>query len=159
MKKLFVLLFLALAACNPLASSSPTPSASEQEVVLIRAVKHYFQVFDQVRATGDASLIDSVTDPDGVDRSNTQAFVLDQQAKHHLSITTREIFTNWKFDIHGTQATVHYDYQASGYNIDPQTRQPLESEVTLKPELQVMQLREHGADWLVFERDVLAQNA
>jgi hypothetical protein len=124
----------------------------------MNAVKHYFQVFDQVRATGDASLIDSVTDPDGVDRSNTQAFVLDQQAKHHLSITTREIFTNWKFGIQETQATVHYDYQASGYNIDPQTKQPLESEVTLKPELQVMQLRKHGAYWLVFERDVLPQN-
>ena len=159
MKRLFILAVLALAACNPLASSTPTPSASEQEVVLMKAVKHYFQVFDQVRSTGNASLIDSVTDPDGVDRSNTQAFVLDQQAKHHLSITTHEIFTNWKFDIQGTQATVHYNYQASGYNIDPQTRQPLESEVTLKPELQLMQLRKHGADWLVFERDVLPQNA
>jgi hypothetical protein len=159
LRRLFLLVFVALTACNPLASSTPTPSAGEQEVAVMTAVKHYFQVFGQVRATGDASLIYSVTDPEGVDRSNTQAFVLDQQAKHHLSITTREIFTNWKFDIHGTQATVHYDYQASGYNIDPQTRQPLESEVALKPEHQVMQLREHGAAWLVFERDVLPQNA
>jgi hypothetical protein len=120
----------------------------------MNAVKHYFQVFDQVRATGDASLIDSVTDPDGVDRSNTQAFVLDQQAKHHLSIVTHEEFSKWRLGIVQTDATVHLDYQLTGYNIDPVTRQPLESATTLAPQHVVMRLRLRNGGWLVFESHV-----
>jgi hypothetical protein len=118
------------------------------------AVKHYFQVFDQVRATGDASLIDSVTDPDGVDRSNTQAFVLDQRAKHHLSIVTHETFSKWRFSIIQTDATTHVDYQLTGYNIDPVTRQPLEPETTLAPQHVVLRLRLRNGRWLVFESHV-----
>jgi hypothetical protein len=148
-----------LTACNPLASSAPTPSASGQEIVLMKAVKHYFQVFDQVRATGNASLIDSVTDPDGVDRSNTQAFVLDQQSRNHLSIITSETFSKWQFQFGTPDTIVYFDYVLTGYNIDPQTRQPLESPTTRPPEHQMMKLRLHRQGWLVFERDVLPSNA
>lgn len=125
----------------------------------MQAVKHYFQVFDQVRETGDASLIDSVTDPDGVDRSNTRAFVLEQQSKNHLSIITNEVFSNWKVQFGTPDTVVYFDYQLTGYNIDPQSRQPLESPTMLPPEHQMMKLRLHGDTWLVFERDVLPGHA
>jgi hypothetical protein len=121
----------------------------------MNAVRHYFQVFDQVRATGDATLINSVTDPDGVDRSNTQAYVLDQQSKHVLSVITKDVFSNWKVQPGAPDTIVYFDYQLTGYNIDPQSRTPLESPTTLPPEHQMMKLRIHGQLWLVFERRVL----
>jgi hypothetical protein len=133
-------------------SASPTARANDQDQLLMKAVKHYYEVFDQVRATNNASLIDPVTDPDGVDRSNTQAFVLQQLQQNKASITTREVFSNWIFTVAGTTATVYYDYQASGYDVNFQTKQALESEVTLQPHRDKMELRRHGDAWLVFNR-------
>src|SRR5207245_7044879 len=122
------------------------------EQLLMKTVQHYYDVFDQVRATNNASLIDPVTDPDGVDRSNTQAFVLQQLQQNKASITTRQVFSNWSFAVSGTIATVYYDYQASGYDVNFQTKQPLENEVTLQPHRDKMELRRHGDAWLVFNR-------
>jgi hypothetical protein len=155
LRRLFLLLFLALSACNPLASSSPTPSSNEQEALLTQAIRHYYEVFDQVRANGDASLINAVTDPDGVDRSNVLAFVADQRAKHRLSVITADIFSKWKFAVHGSQATVSFDHQISGYDIDSTTRQPIESPTTLPPDRIAMELRLHDTRWLVFNRQVV----
>jgi len=121
----------------------------------MQTVRHYYQVFDQVRATGDASLIDSVTDPDGVDRSNVQAFVAEQRAKNRLSIITADVFSKWKFSINGNVATVSFDHQISGYDIDPATRQPVESPTTLPPDHIVMELRRHDPGWLVFNRQLV----
>ncbi len=155
MRRLLTLLFLTLTACNPLASSSPTPSSGEQEAVLTQAIRHYYQVFDQVRASGDASLINAVTDPDGVDRSNVLAFVADQRARHRLSVITSDVFSKWKFTVSGSQATVRFDHQISGYDIDSTTRQPVESPTTLPPDHIVMELRLHDTAWLVFNRQVV----
>ncbi len=151
MRRLVFFALLILTGCQQ-ASASPTPSANDQEQFLMKTVKHYYVVFDQVRATNNASLIDSVTDPDGVDRSNTQAFVLQQLQQNKASITTREVLSNWKFAVAGTTATVYYDYQASGYDINFQTKQPLESEVTLQPHRDKIELRRHSNAWLVFNR-------
>lgn len=116
----------------------------------MQAVRHYYQVLDQVRATGDASLIDSVADPDGVVRSNIQAFLAEQRAKGRLSIITADAFSKWRFKINGTVAIVAFDHQISGYDIDATSRQPVESPTTLPPDHMVMDLRHHDSGWLVF---------
>jgi len=116
----------------------------------MQAVRHYYQVLDQVRATGDTSLIDPVTDPDGVDRSNVQAFIAEQKAKGRLSSITSDVFSHWKFEINGTVSMVTFDHQISGYDIDLTTRQPVESPTTLPPTRWVMELRHHDSGWLVF---------
>ncbi len=152
MKHALVLLTLLLVACQSRAAPQPTPAPDSVEAVLEKTVRHYYEVVNQVRSTGDASLVDAVTDPDGVDRSNIRAFVLDQQGKHKVSKTTREVFSNWRFIVQDTTAKVYFDYQASGYDIDIVTRQPLESEVTLAPDHLVIELRRHGVSWLVFNR-------
>jgi hypothetical protein len=121
----------------------------------MRAVEHYYQAFNQVRSTGDASLIDPVTDPAGVDRSNVQAFVADQRARHRLSIVTSDKFSKWNFKVNGTVATVDFDHQITGYDIDSTTRQPVESPTTLPPDRIAMELRHHNDGWLVFNRQVV----
>jgi hypothetical protein len=144
-----------LTACNPLNRASATPTANHEETALMQAVRHYYQVLNQVRASGDISLIDSVTDPDGVDRSNVQAFMADQRAKGRLSIITADVFSKWRFTIDGRVATVSFDHQISGYDIDAATRQPVESPTTLMPTHMVMELRHHDSGWLVFNRQTI----
>ncbi len=152
MKRALVLLTLLLVACESRAAPQPTPAADSVEAVLEKTVQHYFEVLNQVRATGDDSLIEAVSEPDGIDRSNVRAFVLEQQGKHKRSITTRDVYSNWKFVVEANTARVFVDHQASGYDIDFVTGQPLESEVTLPTAHVVFELRKHGAAWLVFNR-------
>jgi len=121
----------------------------------MQTVRHYYAVLNQVRATGDISLIDSVTDPDGVDRSNVQAFMADQRAKGRLSIITADVFSKWRFTFDSHVATVSFDHQISGYDIDASTRQPIESPTTLAPTHMVMELRHHDSGWLVFNRQTI----
>jgi len=147
-----VLSCLLLAACSQQSSTSPTPSLIGQEVEFTKAVKHYYEVFNQVRATNDWTLIESVSEKGGLDWSNVRAFALTQMEQKKISITTHEVFSNWKFDIKGNVAKVYFSYQASGYDADPQTHQPLEAEVTLKPDPTVIEFRRSGDVWLVFSR-------
>jgi hypothetical protein len=142
-------------ACNPFNRASATPTPNDQEAALMQAVRHYYQVLNQVRATGDISLIDSVTDPDGVDRSNVQAFMADQRAKGRLSIVTADVFSKWRFNVDARGATVSFDHQISGYDIDAATRQPVESPTTVTPTHMVMELRHHDSGWLVFNRQTI----
>ena len=152
MRWLSIPLLIVLVACDA-RTTQPSPSRFT-ESTLEKAVRHYYDVFNQVRATGDASLIDSVTDPEGLDRVNVREFVAQQQRQHHLSIVTREVFSNWKFTAGELGTKVEFDHQVSGYDIDPQTRQPLESEVTLRPQHIVMELRQRNGMWLVYNRQV-----
>ncbi len=150
MKTLFLFMLLALVACEP--PGARGQSSDPRSAVLEKTIRHYYEVFDRVRSSGDASLIDAITDPEGVDRINVRQFVAEQQAKRHLSIITREVFSNWRFVVREHTATVSFDYQLSGYDIDPLTGQPLEPEMTLKPDRTVVELRRHEAGWLVLSR-------
>lgn len=154
-----LLLLVALTGCNLFSQGSATPVPSGPEPALMQTIRHYYEVVNQVRATGDASLIDPVTDPDGVDRSNVQAFVAGQRARGHLSIVTANVFSNWKFRISGNVAMVHFDLLTSGYDIDAVTREPVESPMTLPLSHMVMELRHHDSGWLVFNRQAVANGS
>jgi len=143
------------AACTPQAIGSPTSAPSESVQASLEAtVRHYYRIFNEVRATGNARLIDGVTDPEGVDRLNVREFAAEQASHQRLSVVTKDSFSFWKFTITGETARVEFDHQVSGYDIDSETRQPVESEVTLRPQHIMMELRRHGSTWLVFNRQV-----
>lgn len=156
MRNLVLVFLLPLAGCNPFVAAAPTPTPNQQEAALIQAIRHYYDVFNQVRSTGDASLIDSVTDPEGVDRSNVQAFVAQQRANHRLSVITADDFSKWKIKLTATVAIATFDLTISGYDIDASTRQPIESPTTLPPSHITMELRSHDSRWLVFNRQAVA---
>jgi len=149
-----MILFVLLVACEVPAAQRRQGPADPHEATLEKTIRYYYQLLNKVRSTGDASLLDQITDPDGLDRLNIREFVAEQSHKHKLSVITQDRFSLWRFVIGIDHATVSFDHQISGYDIDAATRQPLEAQTTLKPERIVMELRRHGDVWLVFSRQV-----
>jgi hypothetical protein len=149
LKRFGLLLGLALlAACGPDRRSAAVEPTTELEA----AVRRYYIVFDQVRATGEASLLEELTAADGFDRANVQALVLEQRSRRKFAVITREQFANWKFSLSGDTAVVSFDYIATGYDVDALTGHHLEAETTLPADRVRMELRRQSGRWLVFSR-------
>jgi hypothetical protein len=141
-------------------SASPTPTVDlHSAAAVMAAIRHYYEVEDRARESGNPSLIDSVTiGHDSLASQNFQAFISDQTAKGKRSVTVANYYSDWSVSLSGDQATAGYIFWARGHDVDISSGRPLEADVTTTKGSYRMTLQLHGGAWLAVERQLLQDN-
>ncbi len=130
-------------ATDRLATESPadTPEA---------AVRAFFDAFAEARESNNADLIEPyVTDRQSSAYQTTAAFISGQQGLGKASVTTVSELSGFSITEENGRAVVEFTYVAGGYDIDADTREPLETPVILPAERVRAVVLRIGDRWLV----------
>jgi hypothetical protein len=142
----------------PVGSSSPAPTASpglHTKEAVIQAVKDYYKVEDQARATGNADLIDSVTvNQDAPANLNFRQFIRVQTAKGKRSVIVADHFKDWDVALNGDKAVASFTFWVHGHDTDL-SGTPLEPDQDSVQDRYRATLRLDARGWLMYERDLV----
>jgi hypothetical protein len=144
---------------SPTASVSASPSASESPGDSPESgVRAFFGAFAEARETSDPSIIEPYVN--GTDSSaylTAAAFLEGQAGQGKGSITTVQELTNFDVTVSGGTAVVEFTYVAGGYDIDLETREPLESPEILDPSRVRADVLQTDGRWLLDSYEELAE--
>ena len=134
---------------SPLASqpSDPSPPADGTPEAAVRA---FFDAFARAGETNDPTIIEPFVN--GIDSSAYQTaagFLLGQRDVGVASVTTINELSDFSVSSEGDRATVEFTYRGGGYDVDPETGEPLESPVELPAERVRAVLVEVSGEWLI----------
>ena len=121
-------------AASPSRSVVPTPRVGDTPESAVRA---FFEAFAHARESDDPSVIEPYVN--GLDSSAYQSaagFLEGQRGLGRASVVTVQELSDFEVTAEGDQATVLFTLVEGGYDIDLDTREPLETPVVL-PERRV----------------------
>lgn len=137
-------------ASQPEGSSPPADDTPEA------AVRAFFDAFARAGETNDPSIIEPFVN--GTDSSAYQTaagFLLGQEEVGKASVTTINELSDFSVSTEGPRATVEFTYRGGGYDIDPETGDPLESPVELPAERVRAELVVVRGEWLLDEYEAI----
>lgn len=132
----------------PATPSTQATAAPEEEVEA--AVRAFFDAFAEARQTGDATRIEPYVN--GTDSSaylTAAGFLNGQTAVGKASIITVNDLSDFEITIDRDRAEVEFDHTIGGYDIDLESRAPLESPVMLPIQRKAAELVYVDDGWLV----------
>lgn len=134
-------------AASPSTSLVPTPRVGDTPESAVRA---FFEAFAEARESDDPSVIETYVN--GVDSSAYQSaagFLEGQRGLGRASVVTVQELSDFDITVEGDQATVLFRLLEGGYDIDLDTREPLETPLVL-PERRVRSITvQVDGRWLV----------
>ncbi len=133
--------------------ASPSPDDSPEA-----AVRAFFEAFAKARETGDPALIEPfVNDTNSSAYQTAAGFLVGQREVGKASITTVQELSDFDVEINGTRAFAEFTYVAGGYDIDLESREPLESPTILEPSRVRAELVRVDDQWLVDSYEEIAE--
>lgn len=152
-----VVAILLLGRAPTVVDGSPSPSASQSsdpspppDDTPEAAVRAFFGAFAEARETGDPALIEAFVN--GTDSSAYQTaagFLLGQQGVGKASVVTVQELSDFDVQVAVNAATVSFTLVEGGYDIDLESREPLESPVTLPATRVQAELTQVDGHWLL----------
>jgi hypothetical protein len=137
-----VVAILLLGRAPTVIDGSPSPSASQPtdappppDDTPEAAVRAFFDAFAEARETDDPELIEPFVN--GTDSSAYQTaagFLLGQQEVGKASVVTVQELSDFEVEISSDTANVTFSLVEGGYDVDLESREPLESPVILPVE-------------------------
>jgi hypothetical protein len=132
------------------AQPSPTRSQSADPTTPEGATRAFFDAVVAARRTDDPALIEPfVTDRESSAYRTVEAFLRGQKESGKASITTLLDLEDVNVEESGGMARLTATLLESGYDIDLDTGEPLESPVTLAPRTLTVELQRVGETWKV----------
>jgi len=129
----------------PTATPSTAPEDTPES-----AVRAFFDAFASARETDDPALIEPYVNGTTSSAYQTAAgFLLGQREVGKASITTLQELSDFEIAIDGNSAVAEFTYIAGGYDIDLDTREPLESPSVLEPSRVRAELVRVDGRWLL----------
>jgi hypothetical protein len=151
-----VLAIVTFASSPP--ASSPTPAIQSPSAPIAThplgdpesAVRAFFTAFAEARKIDDPTLVLPFVTSDQADAYlSVSGFLGGQREAGKASVLTVQELNNPNVQIADSTATVTFDYVEGGYDIDLETRQPLESPEVLPPYHVTVELNRVDSRWLV----------
>jgi hypothetical protein len=140
-------------------SVSPTPTVDlHSKAAVMAAVRNYYAVIDQARATGNAALIDGVAQKGSTANNNLREFLVEQAARNRKGIATAEYFDSWSVDVSGDRAQVQYTNWSTGHDIEATTSKPVEADTTTTKGRYSAVLIVSGGRWLITDAMLIRDN-
>jgi hypothetical protein len=140
-------------------SPSPTPTVDlHSTAAVIAAIKHYYEVIDQARASGDPNLIDAVAQVGTTANNNLKQFLREQAATNRRSIAKAEYFDAWSVRVLGDSADVEYTNWSTGHDVDATTSKPVEANTTTSKGRYSARLIVVAGRWLVADATLIRDN-
>jgi len=139
-------------------ASQPTDGSPSSDDTPEAAVRAFFEAFAEARETDNPALIEPFVN--GTDSSAYQTaagFLVGQREVGKASITTVQELSAFDIDIDGTRAFADFTYVAGGYDIDLESREPLESPTILEPSRVRAELVRVDDQWLVDSYEEIAE--
>jgi hypothetical protein len=138
-------------------SPSPTVDIHSKEAVMA-AVRHYYRVIDEARATGRAELLDSVAQKGSTANNNLRQFLREQAARNRKGLAKAEYFDGWAVQVTGDHATAQYTNWSTGHDIDATTSAPLEADLTTAKGRYSASLTLSLGRWLITDATLVQDN-
>jgi hypothetical protein len=140
-------------------SPSPTPTVDpHSKEAVIAAIKHYYTVIDQARSTGNAALIDTVSQTGTPSNNNLKQFLQEQAARNRRGVATAEYFGSWSVEIVGDRGRVQYTNWSTGHDIDATTSKAVEADMTTSKGRYAASLVFVSGRWLVTDATLVQDN-
>ena len=134
-------------------TTSPAPGDTPES-----AVRAFFEAFARARETDDPALIEPYVNGTASSAYQTAAgFLLGQREVGKASITTLQELSEFEVAIDGNTAVAEFTYVAGGYDIDLDTREPLESPLVLEPSRVRAELVRADGRWLLDSYEEVAE--
>ncbi|HXA43414.1 MAG TPA: hypothetical protein VNV65_10965 [Candidatus Solibacter sp.] len=144
------------------ASGSPSPSPTldlHSDAAVIAAIKHYYDVENQSRRTGDIGPMAGVTAGPGTPAyENFKAFLQEQASEGRHSVSLSDQFSHWSVTRATSQATVLYTLIQRGHDTDATTGAAVESDMSTPPTHYRATLHLDSAGWRIYQRDLLGHD-
>lgn len=142
---------------------SPTPSADSPDETSPATehppeagVRAFFNAFALAGETNNPAIIEPYVNGTESSAYQTAAgFLLGQQEAGKASVTTINELSNFRVSVEGKRATVEFTYRGGGYDIDPETGDPLESPVELPAQRVRAELVSVDGQWLLDEYEAI----
>lgn len=137
-------------------ASQPDDSSPPAENTPEAAVRAFFDAFARAGETNDPTIIEPYVN--GIDSSAHQTaagFLLGQRDVGIASVTTINELSDFSVSSEGDRATVEFTYRGGGYDVDPETGEPLESPVELPAERVRAVLVEVSGEWLLDDYEAI----
>ncbi|MEP6468178.1 MAG: hypothetical protein ABJC24_00245 [Chloroflexota bacterium] len=131
-------------------ATQPTDASPPPDDTPEAAVRAFFEAFAEARETDDPALIEPFVN--GTDSSAYQTaagFLLGQQEVGKASVTTVQKLSDFDVEVDGMRAIAEFTYVAGGYDIDLESREPLESPSILEPSRVRAELARVNETWLL----------
>jgi hypothetical protein len=141
-------------------SPSPTPTVDpHSKEAVIAAIKHYYEVEDTARQTGDLRLMLAVTAGAGTPAyENFKAYLLEQSQLGHRAFTLSDQLTAWAITMSGETAIARYTLVQRGHDTSAITGQAIEPDMSTPASHYKATLHLYRRTWLVYERDLLGRD-
>jgi hypothetical protein len=141
-------------------SPSPTPSVDlHSNEAVMAAVRHYYDVEDKARETGDLTLIVGVTEGPGTPAyENFKAYLKEQSGIGHHAVTVSDRLSAWAITLDEQSATASYTLVQRGHDTNATTGKPIEPDMSTPPSHYKAVLHLHGQTWLIYERELLGHD-
>lgn len=128
-------------AASPSADQGDTPEA---------AVRAFFEAFAEARGSDDPELIEPfVNGTDSPAYQTAAGFLLGQRDAGKASVVTVQELTDFRVEGNETRAVVSFTLVEGGYDIDLESREPLESPVVLPSEQVQAELVRTDDGWVL----------
>lgn len=113
-------------------------------------MRAFYEALAKARETDDPSIVEPfVNGTDSSAYSTAVSFLLGQKEVGKASITTVNELSNFEVTVDDDRAIVNFDHRVGGYDIDFDTREPLESQVELPVRRKVAEVVRVDNRWLV----------